>query len=73
MSVTLVLAAVDLVVGGFLLWYAGARQRGSKDPVLAVGISLLLIAAGLGVIDWRAHRAPTVVVQVPQQHGGARA
>jgi hypothetical protein len=68
-SLTLVLAAVDLAVGGFLLWYAGARQRGPKDPVLAVGICLLLIAVGLGVIDWRAHRAPTVVVQVPAPSG----
>lgn len=33
---------MDLIVGGYLLWYARNRERRNREPVAAVGVLLLL-------------------------------
>jgi drug/metabolite transporter superfamily protein YnfA len=48
--VTLLLAAVDGLVGAWLVWYAARRERRDKPAVLVTGIFLLACAALLSVI-----------------------
>jgi hypothetical protein len=58
-----VFAAVDLLVAGYLLGYARRRQQGPREPIVAVGLVLVLIGMTLGVVTWRAeHRGHPVVV-----------
>jgi hypothetical protein len=58
-TLSLVLALVDAVVGAYLLWYARKRQRGPKEPVAIVGLVLLIVAGYLGAVAWKAAH-PTV-------------
>jgi drug/metabolite transporter superfamily protein YnfA len=49
-GVTLLLAAVDGVVGAYLVWYAARRERRDKPAVMVTGIFLLACAAILSVL-----------------------
>ena len=46
-----VLAAIDVAVGAYLIRYAVRRERGDKDAVLAVGIFLVICAGLLLLIE----------------------
>jgi len=65
--VLLALAAVDALVGAYLLWYARAREHRDRDGVLVVGGALMAIALMLGTVaGWRATaREPVPVVELP--------
>jgi hypothetical protein len=57
-------AAVDLLVAGYLLGYARRRQQGPREPIVAVGLVLVLVGVTLGVVTWRAEHGRPVVVEV---------
>ena len=63
----LVLAAADVIVGAYLLWYARARGYRDRDGVLVVGGMLVAIALMLGAVaGWRATARESVpVVELP--------
>jgi len=52
---------VDLIVGGYLLWYARNRERRNREPVAAVGVLLLLIAGCLTFVSYQVAHRPVVV------------
>ena len=45
-----VVAGLDLAVAGWLLWYAGRRERRNRAGVIVVGVMLVLCAVALVVI-----------------------
>lgn len=63
-------ASLTLVMGAYLLWCAEGRKRGHKNPVVAVGVLLVVVAMGLAVIDAQAHwpsRAPAAIPVSPEE------
>jgi hypothetical protein len=52
-SVALLFAVLDLIVGGYLLWYARSRQRRDRESVAVVGVLLLVVAGCLTVATRR--------------------
>lgn len=59
MWLALTFAVLDLIVGGYLLWFAQRRQRHRREPVLVVGAFLVLTSAFLLYVAWEAAH-PTV-------------
>ncbi len=60
-SLALLFAVVDLIVGGYLLWYARSRQRHDRESVAVVGELLLLIAGCLTFVSYQVAHRPVVV------------
>jgi len=60
-SLAVLFAVVDLVVGGYLLWYARSRQRRDRESVAVVGVLLLVVAGCLTLVSYQAAHRPVVV------------
>jgi predicted PurR-regulated permease PerM len=50
MSLAVVFAVVDGLVGAYLLWYAARRQRRDRGALAVVAVFLLFAALGLSVV-----------------------
>lgn len=59
------LAALDLAVGIYLLWYARCRQQQRRESAAVVGLVLVIFSAALGVLAWQGAHRPAVTVQLP--------
>ena len=61
MSALYWLAALDAGGGTYLIWYSRSRQQQRREPVLVVGVMLLIAATFLGYAGWHtSHRTVEV-------------